>query len=136
MGKKPQVIATPRSYSEEFKKARVMEYEKGQHTVKELCSLFHLSFSLVYRWIRKYSIYNQKKVRIVEMDQSSSQKVKELQARIKELERMVGVKQLNIEFLEKLIELAQDELNIDIKKNFSTRPSDGLASTKKKEAGK
>jgi transposase-like protein len=136
MGKKPHVIAIKRIYSEEFKKARVLEYEKGLYTVKELSSLFHLPFSLVYRWIRKYSLYNQKRVRIVEMDQSGSQKVKELQARIKELERIVGVKQLNIEFLEKVIDLAQEEFHIDIKKNFSTQPSDGLHPKKNKEAGK
>ena len=135
MGKKPQVLITSRVFSEEFKKARVLDYEKGQQTVQELCTLFQLRHSVVYRWIRKYSIYNQKKVRIVEMEESSSKKIKELQARIKELERMVGLKQINIEFLEKLIELAQEELNIDIKKNFSTGPSSGLPTTKNKKAG-
>ena len=136
MGKKPQVLLTKRVFSEEFKKARVLDYEKGQQTVQELCALLQLRHSVVYRWIRKYSIYNQKKVRIVEMEESSSKKIKELQGRIKELERMVGLKQINIEFLEKLIELAQEELNIDIKKNYSTRRSDGLPTTKDKKAGK
>lgn len=68
----------------------------------------------------------------MEHQASSSKKVKELQARIQELEAMVGRKQITIDYLEKLIELAQDDLGVDIKKNSSTPRSDGFNSTSKK----
>ena len=59
------------------------------------------------------------------MTDSSEKKVKELNKRIEELERIVGQKQLNIDFLEKMIELAKEQYGIDIKKNSSTPPSTG-----------
>ena len=49
-------------------------------------------------------------------------------ARIAELERIVGQKQLNIDYLEKVIELAKEELGIDIKKNSDTPQSGGSTS--------
>jgi hypothetical protein len=65
------------------------------------------------------------------MADSSKQKLKELQKRISELERIVGQKQLNIDFLEKMIEIAKNEYGIDIKKNFDTPPSTGSEKTSK-----
>jgi hypothetical protein len=65
------------------------------------------------------------------MTDSSKQKLKELQKRISDLERAVGQKQLNIDFLEKMIEIAKDQYGIDIKKNFNTPPSAGSEKTSK-----
>lgn len=65
------------------------------------------------------------------MADSSKQKLKEMQKRISDLERIVGQKQLNIDFLEKMIELAKAQYGIDIKKNSDTPPSTGLEKTSK-----
>jgi hypothetical protein len=77
------------------------------------------------------STFNQKGARIVEMKQSSASKLKALQQRIEELERLVGQKQIKIEFLEEMITVAREEFNIDIKKKSSTPPSSGSAKTKR-----
>ena len=45
--------------------------------------------------------------------------------RLAELERIIGQKQMQIDYLEKMIELASDELQTDIKKNFGTQQSNG-----------
>jgi transposase len=66
------------------------------------------------------------------MADSSKKKLKELHQRIQDLERIVGQKQLNIDFLEKMIELAKDSYGIDIKKNSDTPPSAGSEKTSKK----
>jgi uncharacterized coiled-coil protein SlyX len=66
------------------------------------------------------------------MKDSTSKKLKEQEQRIKELERAVGQKQLKIDYLEKLIELAGDELGMDLKKNSDTKPSNGTLKTGKK----
>ena len=58
------------------------------------------------------------------MSQSSTEKVKALENRIKELERIVGQKQISIDYLECMLEVAKKELGIDIKKNFATQQSD------------
>ena len=57
---------------------------------------------------------------MIEMKQSSVSKLKDLEERIKELERTVGQKQIMIDYLDKTIDIADDELNIDIKKKFNT----------------
>ena len=122
-----------RVFSEEFKKLRVKDYEKGELTVNEISSLYGICFQTIYRWIYKYSTYNKKGLCIVEMKSSSKHKVKELQDRIKELERIVGQKQLSIDYLEKMIEIAKDEFDIDIKKKFDTPQSTGSGKTDKKQ---
>jgi hypothetical protein len=58
----------------------------------------------------------------------------DLQKRISELERAVGQKQLEIDFLNKLFEVGSAELGFDLKKNFSTQPSNGSGVTKLKGA--
>jgi transposase len=121
-----------RVFSEEFKKARVKEYEKGELSVLEISRLYGISFQAIYSWIYKYSIYNKKGLIIVDIKTSSTQKIKELKDQVKELERVVGQKQLNIDYLEKMMEIAKDELNIDIKKNFDPQQSTGSLKTDKK----
>jgi transposase len=114
-----------RSFSAEFKRGRVKEYEKGRLTVREICELYNVGTTNVYRWIHKYSSYPRRQIRIVEMADSSTKKIKELHDRIKELERAVGQKQMNIDYLEKMIELAKSQLGVDVKKNFDTSQSIG-----------
>lgn len=120
-----------RVFSEEFKKSCVRDYESGQFSVLELSKLYNIKGVVIYRWIYKYSSYNKRRIKVVEMADSSKQKVKELQKRIADLERVVGQKQLNIDFLEKMIELAKGQYGIDIKKNFDTLPSTGSEKTSK-----
>src|ERR671912_66604 len=100
-------IQPKRLFSEEFKKSVVNEFEGGKFTVKELSALYNVTAASIYLWIYRYSVYPKKAVKIVEMADSASQKLKELQKKIAELERVVGQKQLNIDFLEKMIELAK-----------------------------
>ncbi len=85
-----KVLKKQRVFSEEFKKLRVKEFEKGEFSVLELSKLYGVVHQTVYTWIYKYSTYNKKGLRIVEMKSSSKTKVKELHDRIKELERVVG----------------------------------------------
>lgn len=122
-----------RVFAEDFKKARVKEYEKGEFTVKELSRLYSIREAVIYRWIYKYSAYNKRGLKVVEMSESSSKKVKDLQKRIQELEQIVGQKQLNIDFLEKMIEIAKEQYGFDVKKKSGTRPLSGSDQTGKKD---
>jgi len=122
-------IQKRRLFSDDFKRSIVADFEKGHHSVSELEKLYGIQGAIIYRWIYKFSTFNKKSARIVEMKDSSTMKIKELEARIKELEGIVGRKQINIDFLEKMIEVAKDEYDIDIKKNSSTPQSNGFAIT-------
>ena len=55
-----------------------------------------------------------------------------MEERIKELERSIGQKQIKIDFLEKMIDIAKSDLDIDIKKNYDTSQSAGSGKTRKK----
>jgi transposase len=121
-----------RQYSEDFKKKIVSLFERGEYSVLQIVKLYGVGQTQVYNWIYKYSKFNEKGCRIVEMKESNQQKVKELQKKIKDLEQAVGQKQIKIEYLEKLIEIASKDLKIDLKKNSNTKRSNGSGITKRK----
>lgn len=91
--------------------------------------MYHCHHQTIYNWIYKYSPADSPSVNVVEMSKSTDQKVKDLQTKIAELERLVGQKQIKVDFLEKMIELAEKEYDLDVKKNSSTRPSTGSGKT-------
>lgn len=121
-----------RRYSEDFKKRLVSSFESGKFSVLQLEKLYGIKNGIIYAWIYKYSRFNEKGCRIVEMEDSNEHKLKELAGKVRELEQLVGQKQIAIEYLEKMIELAKTDLNIDIKKNYSSPPSVGSDAIKKK----
>ncbi|MFD0933286.1 transposase [Psychroflexus salinarum] len=127
-----KLIQKQRSFSEEFKRSIVKDFESGKFSVLQLERLHQIKSPIIYRWIYKYSQVNERGQRIVEMKDSSTKKLKLLEQRIKELEQTVGKKQIQIDYLEKMIDVAKDELDIDIKKNSNTPQSNGSAKTKKK----
>jgi transposase-like protein len=125
-------IRKHRRFSEEFKREMVTLFESGQYSVIQLEKLYNIDNPLLYRWIYKYSKYNEKGVRVVEMKDSHLQKIKELEEKVKLLEQTVGQKQIKIDYLEKMIDIAKTDLQIDIKKNYDTSQSGGSGKTSKK----
>lgn len=111
-----------RTFSESFKRAKVLELEQGKTKVNEICRVYELSTSTVHRWVNKYS-KTQKPARLVVEADSDSKKLLELKKKIAELERVIGQKQIMIDFQSKMIELAEEEYGVDIKKKCSLPPS-------------
>ena len=121
-------IRVRRYFSETFKKEKVQELIDKRTTIQKLSDLYGVSRTSVYNWLYQYSPhYEQKSRQVIEME-SESQKTQFYQNRVAELERIVGQKQLEIDFREKLIALASAELGIDLKKNFSTQVLNGSVS--------
>lgn len=108
-----------RSFSESFRKAKVRELELGLTSPTELKKAYEVSYSTIYRVIYKFGGMKSKKEKLVIEVESDSVRLVELKKRIAELERAVGQKQIMIDFQQKMIELAEDEYGIDIKKKFS-----------------
>ena len=67
---------------------------------------------------------------------SDAHKIKELRKKIEELERLVGQKQIQIEFKEKMIEMAEEMYRVDIKKKLGSQLFSGSGSTEKNTGGK
>jgi transposase-like protein len=132
MSKSLVKIKKQRRFSEEFKREMVNLYESGQYSVLQLEKLYNVDNVNIYNWIYKYSNYNEKGIRVVEMKDSHLQKIKELEEKVKLLEQTVGQKQIKIDYLEKMIDLASEDYKIDIKKNSNSPRSDGSEKTKRK----
>jgi len=117
-----------RYFSEDFKKKKVSEIERNLSRVSEVSREYQVTRASVYKWIYRYSSMRKKGVKQVVEAKSDSHKIAALKAQVKELERIIGEKQVKLDFQEKMIEIAEGEYNIDIKKKFSGKPSSGTGS--------
>ena len=106
-----------RYFSTEFKQKRVKEIEQGLVSIAEISREYEVSRRAIYKWIYKYSMNRKKQVKQVIEALSDTRKIQELKKKIKELEQVIGQKQVELEFKEKMIELAEEHYGIDIKKN-------------------
>ena len=94
----------------------VKQIESGELRVSEVSKTYGVSTTSVYKWLYKYSDIYKKQNRVIVEKKSLSKKNSDLQARIAELERSVGQKQLRIDYLEKVVEVASNEMGMDIEK--------------------
>lgn len=129
-------IRRRRRFTDEFKKARVKDFEKGKLSVLEISREYEITRVVIYRWIHKYSIYHQNSYQIVVEEKSLSKKNQTLRKRIEELEAMVGRKQMEVEYLQKVIDISSEDLEVDLKKKHGTAPSNGFGETKPLTGGK
>jgi len=121
-----------RSFSEDFKRKKIRELERKLTSIPDICRTYSVSRTSVYKWIYKYSVMAKKQVKQVVEAKSDTAKIKALQEQIKELERIIGQKQLLLEFKDKMIEIAEADYGIDIKKKVGSKLSSGITSTGKR----
>ena len=133
MKHKPQKktsMAPRRTFSEDVRKQIVRSVEDGKCTVLEASRELGVSEQSVYRWIYRYRRnLTKNKVMVVE-DKSESFRSKELEKRLRDAEAALGRKQMEVDFLNKIIDLANEEFKTDLKKNSANRPSVGSKPSK------
>ena len=117
-----------RTFSEVFKREKVKELEKGVVSISALCKLYAVSRTSVYKWMYLYSAAEKGVKTVVEM-QSEQHKTLYLQQRVAELERIIGQKQLEIDYLNQAFEMANGEVGYDLKKKYAQAPLNGLGTT-------
>jgi transposase len=132
-GKATFKLREHRYFSETFKKSKVDEILCKKTTVKELSALYEIAVGVIYRWIHTYSKLKQTGVKIHYEMENEAQKTLFYKEKVAELEHLIGTKQIEIEFLNKIIELASIEFDVDLKKIFSTNPLNGSAKTHPKK---
>jgi transposase len=114
-----------RHFSDEFKRQKVKEIDENLFTITEITKEYGVSRTAVYKWVYKYSKRFEQGVSQVVQLESEQEKTKKLKLRLAELERIVGQKQMKIDYLEKMIEIGGEELGVDLKKKFNTPPLTG-----------
>jgi len=112
---------TRRHFSETFKKEKVKMVEEKKVSVLQLSRLYQVSTVAVYKWIYKYSTIISKGERMIVEKESEALKTLSLLKKVSELERTIGQKQLQIDYLEKAIEYGNQEVGFDIKKKYDTK---------------
>ena len=84
-----------RIYLEDFKRSVVKLFESGELSILQLEKLYGISNASIYNWVYKFSIFNEKGSRIIEMTESSQSKLAQLSKKVKELEQIVDQKTNN-----------------------------------------
>lgn len=128
-------IRQRRIFSEAFKRQKVQQIVEKKIAIKDIVEHYGVTRMTVYRWLYRYSPHHQKGTNQVVQMESEESRTKQLLAQVAELERTIGQKQLYIDYLEKLIAISSEELEVDLKKNFARQPSSGSGSTEGKTPG-
>lgn len=114
-----------RNFSEEFKIKKVRELERKECTISDICKTYEVSDTVVRRWKYKYSSKFKQLSRLIVESESDTKKILDLKLQLAEAQRKLGEKQIELEFKDKMIELAEEVYGIDIKKKFESKQSSG-----------
>ena len=134
--KQEYVKRTQRDYSMPFKMAVVEEVERTGIGVCAVARKYGIqSESTVTAWLRKFGNFDVANKTNKPMEKSKEQKMLELEARVRLLERQnnrlqheLEMKEHKVAFFDMMIDMAEKEFKIDIRKNSSAEQS---ISTKK-----
>lgn len=114
-----------RIFSDKLKRKIVKDIEQGKVNVTGVCREYEVSNGAVYKWLKKFSTHLHPSSTLVMQMDSEQYRSKELEKKVTELEAALGRKQMEIDYLNKLIEIAGEDLGTDLKKNINMPPSVG-----------
>ncbi|HRI27237.1 MAG TPA: transposase [Chitinophagales bacterium] len=119
---KSVISSQNRIFSEELKRRIIQDLDTKVITISQIVAQYEVSRASVYKWRYLYSKQFQKQTKMVVQMESEATKTLKLNQRVAELERVIGQKQLEIDYLNKLIELAGKDFGVDLKKNLEPKP--------------
>lgn len=120
-----------RHFSTNFKIEKVREIEQGKTKVSEVCRQYEVSSTNVRRWIDKFGKMKKSKERVIVESLSDTQQLLELKKKVASLERIIGQKQILLDFKDKMIDIAEEMYGVDIKKKCSIEPLNPTGETEK-----
>jgi transposase-like protein len=116
-----------RFYTEEFKEQVLSAYNSSDESAAETARRFKVNPDTVKSWVYRkrteFPFFSAESVKFAELETNRMGKNKklspeEMEPRIKELEQELAVEKMRTESMSKMIEIAERELKIDIKKNL------------------
>jgi transposase-like protein len=133
------VRRTSKNYSMSFKLQVVQEVERGSISATEASKRYGIQGShTVVCWIRKYGSFDWDNQTLLNMPKSKDQKLLELEQRVKLLEKQKAFLEKQVEnadkkaiFFDMMIDMAEKEFRIPIRKN--SLPGQSTDSEKKEE---
>jgi len=134
------VKRTQKDYSLSFKLQVVEEIESGQLERLEACHKYGIQArSTITQWLRKYGTFDWQNLPKETMSKTPEQKILELEAKVKLLEKQKARAEHLAERADKksilfdmLVDLAEKEYKIDIRKNYTPDSSTSSKKSTKK----
>ena len=134
------VKRTQKDYSHAFKLSVVKEVESGQLGIKAIARKYGIqSHSTVTNWLRKFGSFDWENKTHLDLPKSTEQKLLELEQKVRLLEKQKASLEKQIETADKkvilfdmMIDIAEEELKIPIRKKYSPEQSNVFKRNNKK----
>ena len=128
---------TQRDYTLTFKLNVVKEIESGESSILEVCRKYGIQArSTVSTWLRKYGTFDWENQTPSSMSKSPEQRILELEAQVKllekqksQLERQNYIADSKAIIFDMMIDIAEKEYKIDVRKNL--KPAQSIVFDKK-----
>ena len=120
-----------RYFSEEFKRGKVKELERGTANIGEVCRTYQVSRTSVYRWLARYSVHRRQGVRMVVEAHSDTRRILALKQEKQQLEQLLGQKEVELTLKNKFIEMVEAKYGAELKKSGGGKSSIGSGNTGK-----
>ena len=135
------VKRTQKDYTMSFKLQVVQEVEQSGVGIKATARKYGIqSHSTITNWLRKYGTFDWTNQSPNSMPKSKEQKVLELEQQVRLLEKQKAFLEHQVEradkkaiFFDMMIDLAEKEFKIPIRKNYLPNQLDNSQKTKKKQ---
>lgn len=122
--------STPRGFDPKVRIQAVKMYLTGEYSKSYLTKRFGMSSAALDKWINRYGpefvVDHENQVMLTleeHEDFMESEETNELKRRIKELEKKLELAKMKSELLDTMIDIAEDELHIPIRKKYGPQPS-------------
>ena len=137
---KNYVKRTQRDYTMSLKLQIVQEIERGELSTHGACKKYGIQArSTVVSWLRKFGNFDWETQTPSQMPKTPEQQIMELEAKVKLLEKQKALLEQQVNFTDKkviifdmLIDIAEKEYKIDIRKNSSPEQLNDLERSKNK----
>lgn len=116
----PNTRSKHRYFSETARKAIVLEIDEGLSKA-EAGRKYQVSQSSIYKWIKKYSKKYVATLKVRVEHESDSKKNKALKTELSKVYEALGRSQAENLLLHKIVELASEHFEVDLKKNFENQ---------------
>lgn len=126
------VRRTQKDYPMSFKLSVVREYEETKAGLRELTRKYGIQgHDTIRKWINKFGTFDWQNLTLQPMAKTKDQELLELREKVKVLERKnarlekeLEQKDMKAEFFDLMIEIAEEEYGVDIRKKCSPEQSD------------
>ena len=128
------VKRTQKDYPMSFKLSVVREYEETKASLRELTRKYGIQgHNTIRKWINKFGTFDWQNLTLQPMAKTKDQELLELREKVKVLERKnarlekeLEQKDMKAEFFDLMIEIAEEEYGVDIRKKCSPGQSDDM----------